>query len=153
MASIMECITSFEARMRKEYTLYNLHGFSRENNPDFLYYFDLLHYWWFNFSEAVRGKGKMPHWVWLWWQYHSIIISFTTKKAMALTAEKHFSRRSRVQLVLFPNLIKRLQDTSPYHTPIRFPVVITSLSTGQCIVLKFEFKKLQPVQITPSCYK
>lgn len=44
--------------MRKEYTLYNLHGFSRENNPDFLYYFDLLHYWWFNFSEAVRGKGK-----------------------------------------------------------------------------------------------
>ena len=71
---------------------------------------------------------------------------------MALTAEKHFSRRSRVQLVLFPNLIKRLQDTSPYHTPIRFPVVITSLSTGQCIVVKFEFKKLQPVQITPSCY-
>jgi len=48
--------------------------------------------------------------------------------------------------------MKRLQGTSPYHPPVSlFPVLITSLSTGQCIVLKFELKTLQPVQITPSC--
>ena len=40
----------------KIYTLYNLHGFSRENNPDLLYYFDLLHYRWFNFSCQEVGK-------------------------------------------------------------------------------------------------
>lgn len=149
----MECISSFEVRIRKEYTLYNFCMAFQEKTIQIFYIILIYFITGGLIFLKLSGEERKCH-----IEYSSDNSIKASLYHLQLRRQWPSQLRSisvgEVEYNSFSfQISKRLQDTSPYHTPIRFPVVITSLSTDQCIVLKFELNKLQPVQITPSCYK